>query len=774
MSHRYVHPEYNSSFNSSGNISTNSSNSSLQSAPSSSSNLNLYSISSQPSNPTLETSIFPWENSTVLNSPTVKNANTQQTYSLPPYFRSISTCIPISKEVQTNAGVPLGIIVTPGLITNAPVINKSDSIVYRCSKCQGYLSPYTKVNLNDGKSYTCPLCGQMNTISVTPSNPRPLEPQYHPEYSNPVYDIIAPKTYVMLPKFVPVFSILVDVSIPAYTCGFTSQFLTSIKTILPSINQNICVNLITFADKVTTFDIINQREIIVPDSNDLVVPKITPARLQDNMNNLIEIIDELISRQPSPTAVGNCLPTALLLCTKLMQGYSGNAFIGVVNIPTLGPYPLHPRDPNQDELSMLKLPSDGSGKFFRDVAFHFSHAYASYHIFAISHNMSPQNQSAGKIDMPVIGVPSGLTGGRCHYYGQATSESLARLHVDLFNELTTNYFYNASLRMRCTAGVKISKLHGNFLVQNKDLINFPVLMPESAISIELTVESELKNVSECLFQLALLWTSLEGVRMIRIFNFSLPVVSDVKTIRSSIDEGALATFFAKRVVHSVLSSGKESAMKLIHRDMFNIISHSISVRSMFHLSHAISLSQLISVPCDFGVDGRMCVSVFTRAANVVEMMLYLYPRMFALDSTIVDSVYNKYAGISPNFLGPLPLAAESFGYGSVFLFHTNTKIYIWVSKAADPSFLNGVFGCSSIQDLPTEIPSDIQTPENQKIQLLLNECWKLSGKYIPNEVIPQEDPREYVISRFLVDSTPNNDLKAWANLMRTAPVQQPH
>ena len=267
----------------------------------------------------------------------------------------------------------------------------------------------------------------------------------------------------MLPKFVPVFIIVVDVSIPAYACGFTAQFLNSIKEILPSINENIHMHIVAFSDKVTVFDIAKQREIIVPDSNDLIVPSIAPARLSDNKENIIEIIDELISRQPSPAAVGNCLPTALLLCTKLMQGYSGNVFIGVVNIPTMGPYPLHPRDPNQDELSMLKLPTDGSGKFFRDVSFHFSHVYASYHIFAFSHNI-PQNASEGKVDMPCIGVPSGLTGGKCHFYGQATTESLSRLHIDLFNELTSNYFFNASLRMRCTSGVKISKQNSKTFV----------------------------------------------------------------------------------------------------------------------------------------------------------------------------------------------------------------------------------------------------------------------------------------------------------------------
>ena len=110
MSHRYVHPEYTYGLTTGSAISSASSNSSIQASPYSSSNLNAqYSIPSQSSFPTLDTSVFPWGNTNVLNPPTIKNPLSQQTYSLPPYFRSISCCIPMSKEVQTNPRVPLGV-----------------------------------------------------------------------------------------------------------------------------------------------------------------------------------------------------------------------------------------------------------------------------------------------------------------------------------------------------------------------------------------------------------------------------------------------------------------------------------------------------------------------------------------------------------------------------------------------------------------------------------------------------------------------------------------
>lgn len=766
MSKRYVHPEYaNSDFGGSYNNNISTVPPTLTSPNPSNPQPNQPIQNPLPTvavtNPyaSFENIVPPWMNKNVMASPIINSGNPQQpSYSLPPYFRSVTTCIPATTETQTNAGVPLGITVTPGLVTDPPIRDSSNTDLLRCRNCNGYLSPYTRIS-DDYKSYICSLCNHKNQIP--PQYSGAINPTAWPEFTHPVYDIIPPPPYTALPKFRPVFTFLVDVSIPAYQSGFTTQYLTSIKSILPSINELINVYIITFSTKITLFHIDQEREYAITDLKDLKdlsIPAFPPTPIRDNKEKIIAVIDELLQRAPEPTAIGNCLPSALTLVTDIMKPYSGNVFVGLVNIPTIGPSPLKPRNPNGEELERLQLPKDGSASFFRDISFALNHSNTSYHLFCAVYQTA-------SIDLPAVGVPAGLTFGTTHNYGAFGPESCPKLHLDLFNELTTHYEYNAQLRLRITNGVKVSRMYGNFIVEKRDLILFPVLIRDKSISFELKVDGDLKNTPQVLFQLALLWTNIEGRRMIRIFNFSLPTSNDPLAIRSTIDEGVLATLLTKRCVHSILGKGREPTYQLLRNDMSSYVSHSLQIYSMFHLSHAISLSQILALPCTNGVDGRMETSIWVRSANITEILLYLYPRMFALDSTVENSPYQTYSAISNSFVGPLPLSHESFGYGNFFMFHTNDKIYFWISKSVQPSFLAAVFGVQSFEEIPNEMPN-IQTEANQNLQKVLSECWSLSGKYLPNEIIKQEDPRELVISRFLIDSVPNNDIKSWVKLMQ--------
>ncbi|OHT02060.1 Sec23/Sec24 trunk domain containing protein [Tritrichomonas foetus] len=684
--------------------------------------------------------VFPWGNPNI-NSPL--GASGQPT--LPPYFRSVSSVIPATADISTNSGVPLGLVVTPAQVTNSPVIDCSESTVIRCQKCSSYLSPYSRVE-SDYRTYICPMCGTRNGVAVDTYNTQPL--LNRPELSNTVYDLVAPRSYVVLPNFQPAFVIIVDISIPAMTCGFTAQYLTSIKAILPSLNENIYLSLITISDRVSIYDFAQQKEIVIPDLTDLPQINAKPARIGDIRSQIEEVFDAIISTPPSPTATGHCLPDGLLAAAKIVHGKSAVLFVGVVNIPTRGTNVLHPRDTNVDELALLKLPPDNSGKFFRDISVKLNEICSSYHLFCAT-------WQSNSIDLASMAVPAGLTGGTVHYYGQFSQEACSRMHLDLFNELTTDYFYCASLRLRCSSGVKVSKIHGNLMVKNRDLVNFPVLIPDKAVTFELAVDGEIRS-HDALFQLALLWTTVDSRRMIRVFTFALPVTSDVNQIRSNIDEGALTAIEAKKAIFCILSKGREVATGQIRSDIYNLVNHSVRVSSMYHTSHAIILSPITAVPCENGADGRMNISIFTRSASINELLLWIYPRMFAIDA---QAEYAKT---------PLPLAADSFNYGNVFLFHTNDKIYFWVSKNVSVDFLQNVFGVSSFDQLPSELPQ-LQTPENQNVQALMNECWNLSGKYLSNEIIPQEDHKEVIISRFLVDSTPNNDVNAWTSLVRAQP-----
>ena len=674
---------------------------------------------------------FPWANPRVFQPPEVPGRG-----KLPEYFRSVSSSIPKNPDIAAILGFPLGLIISPGLVKPNSVIDCTKGGIIRCKKCSSYLSPRTQVS-PDFRSFTCHICGEKNTVSNGPYNNEPL--RNRDELRNEVYDMIAPNSYVALPHFQPVFLFIIDTSIPAIQSGFTGQFLRSLKEILPSVNEEICVHIITISNVVTVFDIENQKEFVFSDISDIPDLRMKPARIRENLSQILNIFDDLMHRQPSPNAIGHCLPSGLGVIEKLIFGKSGIVFVCCVNIPSIGPNSISPRNLNAEEITLLKLPQDGA--FFREISFRLSKVSASYHIFTTLWNTN-------SIDLPAIGVPSGLTGGSAHFYKSFESEAAQELYFDLFYALTDEYYYKSSLRLRCSSGVKITKVHGNFLVQNRDLITFPVLSAGRAITYEFGIETEIKD-SEVLFQAALLWTSVDNVTMLRVFNFTLPVTSELSILKSYIDEGALASLELKKAVFNVLSQGKDYATTGLRADLQALSTRNIPVNSMIHLYHSIFLSPLLHD--NNGVDKRMENCLWIRSANITEILLYLYPRLYAIDfhNTELESCV-------------LPLENNSFSSGSLFLFHTENHIYIWVAKTIPKDFIEAIFGVSEFHLIPKAIPQ-LNTPENQYIRNIMQLCFNLSRKYIPNQVIKQNDEEETKISHFLIDSFPNHDIKQFIN-----------
>lgn len=682
---------------------------------------------------------FPWANTHLTSPPVPPGCD-----SFPPYFRVATGVFPRQPNDPTCKYLSLGVVITPGLVTDVPVIDRSDTFVVRCTECAAYLCPFTPV-LTNGHTFKCPFCGSNNDVQKMDSKVKIDSLQSFPEVTAPVYDILPPPPYVSNKNICKAFCFILDTSMNAYGCGFTAQFASSLRSLVATMDEKAKVVLITAAEVPSVWDLERRQEYLVSDMEDHAMKDIVRViQIGKVRQNMMDILEEIEHRQPPETAVGCCLPAAMMLAEELMKETGGIVAIGCVDIPNVGPHPLNLRH-GGTELQMLKLPEDGTANFYRDIAFKYNKASISCHVFTALSQM-PTN------DLACVGVPAGLTGGSVHSYGTFTVERRQELHTDLFNLLTAEYLWSCSVRLRCSAGVKIGRMHGNFVVQNRNLIWFPVLEKTRACSFELLVDKEL-STPYVLLQMGMLWTTDDSRRMLRVFTFRFPISTNYSAIKNSIDEGALTTLIVKRAIFNMLTSGLEPALMKLKNEVIALVANGIPAESIFHLIHSFFVSK-IGTPGAAVPDEKVAFSVWLRSAPIIEMLLYLYPRMFALDSRS----------------GPLPCEGNSFAMGRVFLFHTSNKVYIWVSSDADRGFLTNVFGVNTVdaEQFPTDLP-ELGTSEAAYVQEKLQECWTLSGHYLPLEIIPQGSPREAVFGSLLVDSPPGMDsFSDWLQKVKTA------
>lgn len=654
--------------------------------------------------------VFPWGNPNLYQPKPLKSGQI-----LPSYFRPTLGVFPSNHDVQENVGITPGVVINVAMVENVPIIDYSgDRKIPRCMKCNSYLSPYSKIT-NDGQGYICPFCGQTSKGVIQPGDV---------SFTSPVYDIIAPNAFASKPSPGPAFMFVIDLSIEAIASGFSIQMLNSIKTILPAIDDSVRVGLITMGTNISVYDFNHGSVFILTDLADLVIPSNPMAQLcecRDYFNKTIDLILQNAAEEQSP---GHCLGSVLLALTTVLNDTGGIVIANCVGAPTIGSFKFGiPENLSQiPEKDLLKIPSDGPGKKFRDIAFRLNRTGLSVHLFTTPGTKQYMN-------LCYLSALTCLTCGEIHHYPVFDP---MKLHNDLYADVTREYFWDSNMRVRVNVGVKPGYISGNITLREQTVC-FPIVSSSQNISYEFNMEVNLQ-CKDLLVQTAILFTNSRKERIIRIFTFSIPTSADVQEVRQSVDEFALMNIMLKRVLFNITKDGVQETAATLIKTTTSMMSKGNKFSSIYYLWHALLSNDILKHAHPYGPDGRMASISQLKSVSIMDLVLFFYPRMIAADTTKT----------------PLPLINESFSYASCFVFHTYKMIYIWISPSISQQFLLNAFGVNSCEDLPTEPPT-LGTPENTALQEVLNECYELSGKYLPSQIIKPMSPEEAIFTELMVD-----------------------
>lgn len=665
--------------------------------------------------------IIPWVNPLIMNPPPPPNQPER-----PPYFRTTVNMFPGNKQVLDNLGIPVSVLVSPAQVANVPVIDTRDVKLSRCPSCNAYLSPFHKI-LSE-THVTCPFCGQNFQLTDT-TRPGPV--QTRPEFTNPVFDMLAPKIFNSLPDSGPSFCFIFDMTYEAVQSGFTYQMITSAKTALDSMNQDSHICIITMGAVLTAYCFTDHTEAVICDLTDISYISGCTATLIDVIDEIKSYFDYLLTQSGAPNTT-NCLFSACEAALALLSGSGGVIVANFYGMPSKGPRAITARQATESgtEVELLRLPKGGIGDYTGKFCPALNNAGFSVHLFG-----TPRpNQS---MELAIVGCMSGLTGGALHHYPVLDEFAFQDLHNDLFRTLTQEYYWDSSMRLRVSNGIKINSLSGNIYTNQHQTIIFPVMVGSYTVSFDLSITGDLPP-GGALLQLAILFTNSVRQRVIRIFNFMLPYSTDIRAIGSTADEGAIATIILKQTSTNLMRIGPAETSNEIKKMITVMNNRGHRFQSILTMVHSLLNSDVLRIPSPFGVDGRMSNIIEIRSSNVVDAVLKMYPRFFALEN--------------PSAI--LPLTNQSFYAGNIFVLHTNKKIYIWVSPGTPSDVLQSVFGVSSISELPSSVPQT-GTEMNEMLNNSINECYQISGRYLPSEIIPGggQSPREAIVANALYDDS---------------------
>lgn len=398
-----------------------------------------------------------------------------------------------------------------------------------------------------------------------------------PELNYSVVEFIAPQEYMVRPPQPLVYLFLFDVSFAAVTSGLLA---TSARCILESLDR------IPNADRRTRLGFMaadsalhyfsiprdgadngETSMLVVSDLDEPFLPTpgdllVTLSECRENIENFLGKLQSMFQNTQNG---GSCLGAALRAGHKLIAPVGGKITVLTATLPNVGQGKLEMREDKKilgtsKESSLLQT---GNG-FYKSFAVECSKNQVSIDMFLFS---SQYQDVASLSNLPRY------TGGQTYFYpgwNAARSEDAIKFAREFSDYLSAEIGLEAVLRVRATTGLRMSTFYGNFFNRSSDLCAFPAFPRDQSYVVEVAIDESLTKGVVCM-QAAVLHTTCNGERRIRVMTLALPTTQTLADVYASADQAAITAFFSHKAVERALGSGLEPARDALQAKLVELL-----------------------------------------------------------------------------------------------------------------------------------------------------------------------------------------------------------
>ena len=255
-------------------------------------------------------------------------------------------------------------------------------------------------------------------------------------------------------------------------------------------------------------------------------------------------------------------------------------------------------------------------------------------------------------------------------------------------------------------GVELSSYYGSFFLRSADLLGLSNVNPQHAYTAQCVIEDKiLGNTAH--FQAAVLHTTIQGERRIRVLNMAVAVSDDLKDILSSVDQGAVVSLLSKMAVEKAINNRLEDARDaLINKciDIFGVLAQAMNTKQQpqVHATDNLRALPLLTLamaksPAFRGgnvtpPDYRSYLLTLIKTLSIEECLYLMCPYFTALHTlTEAHGVTNETTGqieLPPALL----LTSEVIESHGIYLLDNGQDMFIWLSANAHPELIENYFG----------------------------------------------------------------------------------
>ncbi|KAK9447944.1 uncharacterized protein V1518DRAFT_428331 [Limtongia smithiae] len=702
-------------------------------------------------------------NASVTNSPT---ANCP-----PPYMRSTLNAVPISNSLLKKSKLPFALIIQPYTSLRddeAPVPVVNDSIISRCRRCRSYINPFVTF-VDQGHRWKCNMCNLTNDVPTAfdwdSINQKQVDRWKRAELNNAVVEFVAPKEYMVRPPQPLVYVFLIDVSAAAVSSGLVA---TTARTILESLDR------IPNKDKRTrlAFICVNQSlhyftvppppapcepsMLVVSDLEEpfLPVPHNLLISLTDCRPGIEILLNRLNDMFANSSSTTNAMGPALKAAHKLIGNVGGKIICLMASLPNVNPGKLEARDDKKSlgagaEKSLLHTQNG----FYKSFAVECSKSQVSIDMFLFS---SQYQDVASLSNLPRY------TSGQTYFYpgwNAGRPEDAIKFAHEFSEHLSMEIALEAVLRVRASNGVRMSTFYGNFFTRSSDLCAFPSFPRDQSYAVEVAIDENISRPFVCM-QAAVLHTTCNGERRIRVITLALPTTQNLTDVYASADQIAITAFYAQRSAEKTLSAGLVEARDLIVgklADMLTTYRKELMTSNVgasaplqfcanlrmlpllfLALIKHVSLRKSAQIPSDL----RSAALDLLGTLPAKYLIQYIHADLYCLHD-MPDSAGRPDEKTGEIVLPPkLNLSSARIERYGLYLIDDGQTQFLWVGRDAVPQLVADVWGLPSLEHLKAgkaTLPV-LDTDLSQRINAIIaKQREKLGSVVWPNLYVVRED-----------------------------------
>ncbi|KAK9524686.1 hypothetical protein VZT92_017057 [Zoarces viviparus] len=698
----------------------------------------------------------------------------------PRFMRCTTYSLPCTADLAKQCQVPLACIIKP--FANLPknetplyVVNHGETGPIRCNRCKAYMCPYMQF-IDGGRRYQCGFCNCVNEVPVfyfqhLDHMGRRADFYERPELSLGSYEFVATLDYCKnnKPPNPPAYVFMIDVSYNNIKSGLVKLICDELKTLLENLpseegmeSSAIKVGFVTY-NKVLHFynvksALAQPQMMVVSDTAEMFVPLLDGflVNYQDSravIYNLLDQIPDMFADTNESETVFVPVIQAGVEAFKAAE-CSGKLFIFQSSMPTAeAPGKLKNRDDkklvNTDKEKTLFQPQKG---VYEQLSKECVAQGCCVDLFLFP---SQYMDIATMADVP------SHTGGSVYKYNNFQVETDGEHFLrDLRKDVQKSIGFDAIMRVRTSTGFRATEFFGAVHMNNTTDIEMAAVDCNNALTVEFKHDDTLSEETGALMQCALLYTTINGQRRLRVHNLSLNCSLQLSELYKSCETDSLINFFAKSACRAMLNQPLKNVREILVNQTAHMLAcyrkncASPSAASQLILPDAMKVfpvymnSLMKTAPMvgstELSTDDRAHQRLLIMGMGVEDTRLLLYPRLTPLHNMDVST---------ETVPAPLRCSEERLTDAGMFLLENGHSMFLWLGQAIPPDLIQSIFNLPSLAHLHGHVCAlpELDNPLSNKVRSIINGLIEERPHSMKLHIVRQKDKPEMVFRQFLVE-----------------------